>query len=107
MNEPDLFSSLNHRATDPATSSMAARSLTAASSNRASLLEAYRRAGNAGLTDEQAATAAGLDATAGYWKRCSDLRRLGLISATGEIRNQESGRAAMVCAITENHHAVP
>lgn len=100
--EPNLFDAIaarNARATDPVTSHIAARSVTAAASQRDALLVAYRQAGAQGFTDEEAARAAGL-LNVGYWKRCSDLRRLGLIEATGRTRPQESGRLGMVCRIT-------
>lgn len=101
--EPSLFDEVaarNHRRTDPITSRLAARTVTAAASQRASLLSAYRAAGCKGLTDEEAARAAGLLGT-GYWKRCSDLRGLGCIVATGDMREQTSGRLGMVCRFSK------
>ena len=49
------------------------------------------------LTDEQAVEITGL---VGGWKRCSDLRRLGYITDTGERRKTLGGCQAMVCRIT-------
>jgi hypothetical protein len=46
------------------------------------------------MTDEEAALTTGL---ASAWKRCSDLRRLGFIAATGETRTGSSGREGIVC----------
>lgn len=37
----------------------------------------------------------------GKRRRCSDLRALGWIAATGEARPNSSGRQRIVCAITE------
>ena len=59
----------------------------------ATLLQVYR-AYPAGLTDREAAELANLD---GAWKRCSDLRRAGLIAPTGETRGTPAG---MVCRPT-------
>ena len=47
-----------------------------------------------GPLDGKAATATGL---ASAWKRCSDLRRLGFITATGATRTGSSGREGIVC----------
>lgn len=47
-----------------------------------------------GPLDGKAATATGL---ASAWKRCSDLRRLGFIVATGATRRGSSGREGIVC----------
>lgn len=88
-----LFSSAAQaRRTDPETSKAAARSVDG-SAMREALAEAYRAAGADGLTDEEAGTRTGLD---GAWKRCSDLRRLGLIEPTGFTRRGRSGREQRV-----------
>ena len=71
-------------------------------SHRAILLAIYADA-NLGLTDEEAAaraTAQGHDIK-GYWKRCSDLRAIGLIQDLGIRRAVSSGSQAIVCAITQ------
>ena len=83
----------NARRTDPRTSRAAAASLDARG-HLGILSRAYREAGERGLTDEEAATATGL---ASAWKRCSDLRRLGFIVATGGTRRGSSGRDGIVC----------
>lgn len=83
----------NARMTDPSTSRAAARSLNARS-HLATLARAYEAAGARGMTDEEAAVSTGLTTA---WKRCSDLRRLGYIVATGETRRGSSGRDGIVC----------
>ena len=83
----------NARTTDPRTSRAAAQSLDARS-HLATLSRAYRDAGERGLTDEEAAITTGL---ASAWKRCSDLRRLGYIVATGGTRTGRTGRDGIVC----------
>lgn len=61
----------------------------------------------AGLTDEQAAARTTLktgqtmiEARVCWWKRCSDLRALGFIEATGERRQGSLGADQMVSRIT-------
>ena len=88
------------RAADPDTSAAGARAVKYRRGSQAmKLLATYEYAD---LTDEQAGVLSGLasDARCGFWKRCSDLRRLGLISDSGERRNTLSGTSAMVCFIT-------
>jgi hypothetical protein len=87
-----LFAS-NARRTDPSTSHAAARSLDARG-QLGILSRAYAAAGVRGLTDEEAAIATGIESA---WKRCSDLRRLGFIVATGGTRRGSSGRDGIVC----------
>lgn len=94
----DQMTTGNARASDPVTSRIAAVTVTAAAGQAVALLNAYRQAGHDGLTDEEAASAAGLRLT-GYWKRCSDLRRLGCIVPNGTTRKQTSGRLAIVCVM--------
>lgn len=54
-----------------------------------------------GLTDEEAGVFSGLASRgAGYWKRCSDLRRLGLIEDCQVRRQGASGSMMMVCVFT-------
>jgi len=88
------------RATDPDTSRAGAQAVKYRKGSQAlKLLAVYEYAD---ITDEQAGILSGLanDARCGFWKRCSDLRRLGLITDTGERRNTLSGVSAMICAIT-------
>lgn len=88
------------RATDPDTSRQV--SPMRVGSHRAILLAIYADA-NLGLTDEEAAaraTAQGHEIK-GYWKRCSDLRTIGLIQDLGIRRALTSGSQGIVCVITE------
>ena len=88
------------RASDPDTSRQA--SPIRVGTHRALLLEQYATA-TLGLTDEEAgmrAALAGHDIK-GYWKRCSDLRTIGLIEDLGIRRAVSSGSQAIVCAITQ------
>jgi len=88
------------RVSDPETSQKAAVAAERrAPSQRDRLLSAYMTAGDRGLTDEEAGAAAGLSGS-GYWKRCSDLRNLGLIAPLGPVRQVSSGLMAQVCVIT-------
>ena len=101
------------RHTDPATSHDGARSVTVrAGSQKARLLAAYAAAdpangtGTGGLTDDEAAVAAGLD-RACFWKRCGELREDGLIRDTGySARGPLHGESRMVCTITAAGRAV-
>lgn len=88
-----LFSPLA-RTSDPETSKRAARSLDA-NGHLEALTALFRDAGSNGLTAEEAGDRAGFD---GAWKRCSDLRRLGVITPTGTRRKATSGRWQQVCA---------
>jgi len=88
------------RATDPETSRQV--SPIRVGSHRALLLEQYATA-TLGLTDEEAgmrAALAGHDIK-GYWKRCSDLRTIGLIEDLGIRRALTSGSQGIVCGITQ------
>lgn len=86
------------RNTDPDTSKMAAAIVTAKeSSTRVRLLHAY--GGGATITDEQAAYRAGIQKGC-WWKRCSELRQMGLIADTGERYNGAAGTPRMACRIT-------
>lgn len=67
-----------------------------AKTQRGVLLDIYR-AYPAGLTDEEAAQLAHIT---GGWKRCSELRTLGLIAECGK-RFSIAGVQVRVCAITE------
>ena len=89
------------RNSDPITSHQAAADLARVGGQRAELLAAYASY-SAGLTDEEAGAISGLAARgAGFWKRCSDLRRAGLIEITGQTRLSSAGKAQQVCMITE------
>lgn len=89
---------LSHaRSTDPSTSSRAAEHVAyKVGSHKARLLAEYRKH-PMGLTDDEAAAAAGLPA--GAWKRCSDLRADGAISVVGEKMGRH-GTPVGICAVT-------
>ena len=98
----DLFSAETRaRANDPHTSRAAARSLDTRTI-LAQLARAYRDAGSTGLTDEEAGERVGKP---GAWKRCADLRRLGMIEPDGRTRDGTSGRAQRVCVWKETMNA--
>ena len=87
------------RNTDPEGSVNGAKHITPKRGSQAySLLIAYTRSPVDGLTDGEACTIRGIHHG---WKRCADLRRLGLIEPTGEMRKTVAGVNAMVCRITQ------
>lgn len=88
------------RATDPETSRQV--NPIKVGTHRAILLEQYANAA-LGLTDEEAGTRAANHGheIKGYWKRCSDLRTLGLIQPLSIRRTLSSGSQGIVCVITE------
>jgi hypothetical protein len=55
---------------------------------------------NEGLTAEEARVAAELSPLSNYWKRCSELREMGMIKATGEERLGSLRQLQMVSEIT-------
>ena len=71
-------------------------------SHRAILIAIYADS-TLGLTDEEAASRALANGheIKGYWKRCSDLRTMGLIQDTGTRRALTSGSQGIVCLITQ------
>ena len=100
------------RASDPATSHDAAESArlnVRTGSARARLLLAHYEAwldaapfGNdIGLTDEEAAAAAGLPLTSEYATRCSELVGAGYLETTDRTRTGSSGQARVVRVITD------
>jgi hypothetical protein len=103
----DLYIPESHqsRTDDPPTSKAGAKSVKIrANSQMAQLLVIYLMAFDRfKLTDDQAADESGLLAKAGccWWKRCSDLRALGLIEATGTGISPLTGEDRMTCEITE------
>ena len=88
------------RATDPETSRQV--NPIKVGTHRAILLEQYYYA-TLGLTDEEAGARAALSGheIKGYWKRCSDLRTIGLIQDLGIRRALTSGSQGIVCGITQ------
>jgi hypothetical protein len=103
----DLYIPESHqsRTDDPPTSKAGAKSVKIrANSQMAQLLVIYLMAFDRfKLTDDQAADESGLLAKAGccWWKRCSDLRALGLIEAIGTGISPLTGEDRMTCEITE------
>jgi hypothetical protein len=91
------------RATDPETSRRVAKSVDAKmrwGSQRHRILVEYSSATD--LTDEEAGMRSGLlDARACYWKRCGELRDLGLIVDTGSTRKSYLGHDVIVCRLTD------
>lgn len=86
------------RRSDPPTSHDAARTVSLRAGTQATRIAmAYRAHGD--LIDDEAGAIAGL-LHAGYWKRCSDLRRAGIIEPTGETRPGRSGEQQRVCRLT-------
>lgn len=89
------------RRNDYATSKAGARSVSfRAGSQKSRLLTAFVEAGPSGLSDDEAARRAGLTPTSCYWKRCGELRALGLIRFTGDERVGLAGVERMVSTIT-------
>lgn len=86
------------RGSDPWTAKEAARMVRPGSQRRA-LLEAHRE-NPRGMTDEEAAAAAGISPGSEYATRCSELVRAGLLEDTGKSREGSSGMARMVRKIT-------
>lgn len=58
--------------------------------------QAYIKAGDRGLTDDEAAQATGMLDTC-YWKRCNELRQEGFIVDTGHKRMGLKNRMRIVC----------
>jgi hypothetical protein len=70
-----------------------------ARSQRFKLLDVFASWHDAGCTDEEAASGAGLLRSC-YWKRCGELRALGLIEFTGQRAKGDAGVNRLVSAIT-------
>lgn len=93
------------RRDDHTTSEQGARAVGRRAPNqKVRLLVEYRSAGEAGATDEEAAEAAGLTQhrSTCWWKRCSELRELGLIEQLPipTTRKGSAGVDRIVCAIS-------
>lgn len=104
MSDP-YYRRLNHleelplfrvRTVDQTTSAAAAASLPKITDQHRILLIEFERAGQDGLTDEEAADRAGLPVRSCWWKRCGELRSAGLIRATGATRKGQAGRERIV-----------
>ena len=89
------------RKEDPITSALGAGEVKPRRRSQAMLLLAEYLHGE--MTDEEAGMASGLalKPKCCYWKRCSELRAMGLIIPTGETRLSSAGSAMQVCEITE------
>lgn len=88
-----------HRANDYKTSKQAAADVSfRAGTQKAKLLLAFVSA--TPLTDEQAAIEAGLSLRSCFWKRCGELRELGLIEFTGDTVVGSAGSSVGTSRIT-------
>lgn len=61
-------------------------------------VQVFKEAGHGGLTDEQAHDAVGLKS---HTPRVADMKRVGLLVATGERRQTKSGRGAKVYRLSQ------
>ena len=87
-----------HRRDDWVTSITGASSVAyRAGSQKAKLLAAYEAAYPAGLTDDEAAEAAGLDVRSCYWKRCGELRQDSAIVVGSARKSRQSGEQRIEC----------
>lgn len=103
------MTSLWARTDDPGTSHAAGEDSVRRQAIRLTLLMHYARAAvqGRGMTDEEAMQEAGYDmADDGHRRRCSDLRREGLIEQVSldgipqNRRSERTGKSRMVCTIT-------
>lgn len=90
------------RLSDPMTSKKAEKSASfRKGSQMYRLLKTYSQ--HADLTDEEAGIYSGLRnfRSCCYWKRCSELRQLGMLDVTLFTRESEAGEQQQVCSISE------
>jgi hypothetical protein len=88
-----------HRANDHETSTQAASDVSfRAGTQKAKLLLAF--ATGFTLTDEQAAIEAGLSLRSCFWKRCGELREMGLIEFTGNTVMGSAGSSVGTSLVT-------
>jgi hypothetical protein len=100
MELPKYDPKVKARTSDPSTSKQAAQDISIrVNSSRFKLLMAHYTDRN-GLTDEEAATYAGLPLTSEYATRCSELERAGLIASMPTQRTGSSGQLRVVRRIT-------
>ena len=103
MSQPTLFDAMPPaaRASDPHTSHQAAASARLRAETQLGRLLAVYAAETPvqALTDEMAATLAGLPSRSCWWKRCSDLRHMELIERVGTAASS-LGENVMTCKIT-------
>ena len=100
MEMPKYDPKVKVRSSDPETSKRAAQEIgIRVNSSRFKLLMAHFTERN-GLTDEEAATHAGLPLTSEYATRCSELERAGLLASMPTHRTGSSGQLRVVRRIT-------
>jgi hypothetical protein len=100
MEMPKYDPKVKARRSDPETSRQAAQEIgIRVNSSRFKLLMAHFTERN-GLTDEEAATHAGLPLTSEYATRCSELERAGLLASMPTHRTGSSGQLRVVRRIT-------
>lgn len=105
MNIDELPLFVAARSSDPATSQVNRDAFLKKASQRDLILATYFRVGS-GLTDEECGLSTQwkdsnmFDHRVCYWKRCSELRKLGFITPTGETRISSAGQPQQVCEIT-------
>jgi len=100
--EPD-YRSGRHRYPDWSTSIIGAERIAYRSgSQKDKLLKAYKDAHPAGLTDDEAAVAAGLPLTSCYWKRCGELREDGSIEVGEPRKSRHNGELRIECFYKED-----
>jgi hypothetical protein len=105
MFEPD-YRSGRHRYPDWTTSIIGAERVAyRAGSQKEKQLNAYQEAYPAGLTDDEAAVAAGLPLTSCYWKRCGELREDGAIDVGAPRQSRNNGELRIECFYREDNNA--
>ena len=102
MTQPSLFEPEfrkgRHRKNDRDTSIEGAESVAyRAGSQKDKLLKAYATAYPLPLTDEEAASLAGLPMTSCYWKRCGELRQDGKIIELSLTKKGSAGVERILC----------
>lgn len=100
--DPD-YRSGRHRYPDWSTSIIGAERVAYRSgSQKEKLLSAYKDAYPLGLTDDEAAVAAGLPLTSCYWKRCGELREDGVIKVGEPRKSRHNGELRIECFYKED-----
>jgi len=101
MFEPD-YSGGRRRNPDWITSVIGAERVAYRSgSQKDKLLKAYKDVYPGGLTDDEAAAAAGLPMTTCYWKRCGELRDAGLLTVGQPRKSRQNGELRIECFYQE------
>ena len=100
--DPD-YRSGRHRNPDWTTSIIGAERIAYRSGTQKDrLLSAYKEAYPSGLTDDEAAVAAGLPLTSCYWKRCGELREDGAIEVGEPRKSRHNGELRIECFYKED-----